>query len=66
VFLSAGGAKEVSFKLDKVSVSYWDDRRDCWVGEKGTYGVWVGTSSVDERAVKGEFEVEQELTWRGL
>lgn len=64
--LGAGGKKDVSFTLDKIAVSYWDDRRDCWVAEKGLYGVWVGTSSVDEGAVVGEFELEEEFTWRGL
>jgi len=66
VMLGAGGKKDVSFTLDKVSISYWDDRKDCWVAEKGIYGIWVGGSSFDDGAVVGEFHVEEEFTWRGL
>ena len=36
------------------------------MAEKGAYGIWVGSSSVDEGAVVGEFQLEEEFTWRGL
>ena len=64
VFLGSGGSKTVSLTLDKVSLSYWDDRENCWVAEKGMYGVMVGTG--DGKWERGDFALEQEFTWTGL
>ncbi|KAF8993944.1 glycoside hydrolase family 3 protein [Cyathus striatus] len=56
---------EVKVTLDKYAVSYWEERIESWVVEKGSYGVSVGSSSVELGLVE-RFEVLKGLEWNGL
>jgi beta-glucosidase len=58
--LKLGEAKKVELELPlKYAGSYWDEERDMWALEKGTYGLLVGD-------LKGEFQVETSKWWKGL
>ncbi|KAL8276554.1 hypothetical protein RQP46_011044 [Phenoliferia psychrophenolica] len=65
VALVGGKRKAIQIAVGPTSLATWDEKMSCWVVEKGTYGVQVGTSSADIRA-KDEWVVEQELVWAGL
>jgi beta-glucosidase len=56
VHLAPGESGEVSFKLNKDDLSFFDVSRRQWVAEPGTFEVLVGGSSRDIR-LKGEFEL---------
>ena len=59
-------AKAVAVKFSKkYATSFWDEARDSWISEKGTYLVLVGNSSADV-PLRGEFEVATTTWWRGL
>ncbi|KAH8920527.1 glycoside hydrolase family 3 protein [Atractiella rhizophila] len=63
--LPPGESATVKMTVDFGSLSYWDDRRKCWVAEKGEYDVCIG-ASVEDIRLKGTIENEDEFTWRGL
>ncbi|KAH8926326.1 glycoside hydrolase family 3 protein [Atractiella rhizophila] len=63
--LPPGESATVKMTVDFGSLSYWDDRRECWVAEKGEYDVYVG-ASVEDIRLEGTIENEDEFTWRGL
>lgn len=65
--LSAGASEEVTLKLDKYAVSYWDEKYSTWNVDKGIYTVRVGGSSGEEALVlSGQFGVSKSFTWNGL
>jgi beta-glucosidase len=65
--LPAGGSKDVTLKLDKYAVSYWDEKYSTWNVDKGVYTVRVGGSSANESLVlSAQFEVSKSFTWNGL
>jgi beta-glucosidase len=60
VLLKPGQTREVEVPLElKYVGSYWDEERDSWVLERGTYGVLVG-------GLQGKFEVKKSQWWKGL
>ncbi|KAF2098736.1 putative beta-glucosidase I [Rhizodiscina lignyota] len=68
-FLQPAEEQYVEILLErKYATSYWNEREDSWVEEKGKYGVWVGSSSDfdDGRGLIGEFEISKKSTWRGI
>lgn len=56
VKLAPGESKLVSFVIDKSALSYYDDRKQCWVCEPGKFEALVAASSADIRGKAG-FEV---------
>jgi len=65
--LQAGASKEITLKLDKYAVSYWDEKYSTWNVDKGVYTVRVGGSSARESlALSAQFEVPKSFTWNGL
>jgi len=65
--LKAGASEEVTLKLDKYAVSYWDEKYSTWNVDKGIYTVRVGGSSAEEALVlSGQFGVLKPFTWNGL
>jgi len=67
VFLEKVESKTVNLEVElKYAASFWDEIRDAWVMEKDTYEIIVGTSSADNGALKGSFEVEKTSWWNGL
>ena len=47
VFIRAGEAARVEFKLDRRSFAYWDEENHCWAVDSGIYTVMAGANSVD-------------------
>lgn len=45
VFLNAGEEKEIVFKLNKRSFSYYDVNEKDWVTQNGEYSIYIGASS---------------------
>lgn len=63
--LEAGKTEKVTIKMDKYAVSYWDDKINFWVVEKGEYDVKVGTSSED-LPLSASIKTDTYLEWSGL
>lgn len=67
IFLQKGESQVVKVEVGfKYATSFWDEIRNAWVMEKDSFEVIVGTSSVDDNALKGNFEVETTSWWNGL
>ncbi|KAK7040389.1 hypothetical protein VNI00_009866 [Paramarasmius palmivorus] len=63
--LQPGKSETVEVKFDKYAVSYWDDRWNAWVVDKGEYGLKAGTSSVD-LPLSAKFVLSKGFEWNGL
>lgn len=57
IWLMPGERKRVRFKLDREAYAYWDIDDHKWLVEKGSYTLYVGSSSQDIR-----FEVSNDIT----
>ncbi|KFY06333.1 hypothetical protein V491_08701, partial [Pseudogymnoascus sp. VKM F-3775] len=69
VFLAAKETKRVEVKVQvKYATSFWDEARDAWISEKGTYKVFASDSSqlVEGRYLEGGFEVAKTSWWNGV
>ena len=70
VVLKKGETQTVEVEIErKYAASFWDEIRDSWIVEKGTYDVLVGNSTDEESGVKllvGSFEVQTTSWWKGL
>jgi beta-glucosidase len=67
VFLEKGEDKLVEVPIEiKYAASFWDEIRDAWVVENDTYEVIVASSSSEEGALRGNFEVEATSWWNGI
>jgi beta-glucosidase len=65
VFLQPGETKKVEIVVEKkLATSWWDEQREKWTSEKGTYEVLV-TGTGDE-VLKSSFEVGKTRYWLGL
>lgn len=64
----APGASEVAkLAFDKYGVSYWEERIQRWVVEKGVYRVRVGPSSApQDLGMSAEFVIRNRLEWVGI
>lgn len=47
VSLLAGEEKEVAFTVDRQALSFYDDRKQAWIAEKGDFEVLIGASASD-------------------
>lgn len=65
VTLEPHQSKVVMLPLDKYAVSYWNERLERWIVEKGEYKVQVGTSSED-LPLAGRLIIEKTIEWNGL
>nr|KAK5442199.1 beta-glucosidase [Exophiala xenobiotica] len=66
VFVKAGATEKVRiFMSKKYAASFWDEARDSWTMEKGTYDVLVGDSSAST-PLQGQFKVRETRWWKGL
>ncbi|RDW78721.1 beta-glucosidase H [Aspergillus mulundensis] len=65
VRLEPGESKTVEIVVEKkLATSWWDEKRDAWTSEKGTYGVQV--TGTGEGVLTAEFEVGKTRFWTGL
>ncbi|KAL4737499.1 glycoside hydrolase superfamily [Aspergillus similis] len=65
VHLEPGESKDVEIVVEKkLATSWWDEKREAWVSEKGVYGVQV--TGTGEGVLTAEFEVEKTRFWTGL
>ncbi|TFY70236.1 hypothetical protein EVG20_g2781 [Dentipellis fragilis] len=65
VTVKAGENMQVGIDLDRDALGYYDERRRAWIAEKGTFEVWVGSSS-RQIFLKGSVELKDTITWDGL
>ena len=63
--LAPGKSESVDIKLDKYALSYWDDKINSWVVEKGNYGVMIGLSSED-LGLSSQVNLDKGFEWNGL
>lgn len=63
--IAPGASARVVLSLDRLAVSYWEERISRWVIERGEYGLSVGPSS-DVLPLKTTFVVNKQLEWNGL
>jgi beta-glucosidase len=63
--LAEGQSEMVSMKLDKYSVSFYDESDAVWRAQKGTYTVLVGTSAADI-TTRASFTIPEDFIWLGL
>ncbi|KAJ9488659.1 hypothetical protein VN97_g4639 [Penicillium thymicola] len=65
VFLQPGESKTVQLVVEKkLATSWWDEEREQWISEKGTYQVLVTGTGAEE--LRGEFDVGKTRFWLGL
>ncbi|KAJ5836775.1 Glycoside hydrolase superfamily [Penicillium robsamsonii] len=65
VFLQPGETKTVQLVVEKkLATSWWDEEREQWISEKGTYKVLVTGTGAEE--LHGEFDVGKTRFWLGL
>jgi beta-glucosidase len=66
VVVEKGSSKTVEVVIEKkYATSFWDEERDQWIEESGTYDVLVGNSSANT-PLKASFEVAETSWWSGL
>ncbi|KKY27000.1 putative glycosyl hydrolase family 3 n terminal domain-containing protein [Phaeomoniella chlamydospora] len=69
VFLTKGTNKTISLDIPlKYACSYFDERRDQWIFEKGQYTVIVSDSSRLEtgKYVEADFKIDKTIWWSGM
>ncbi|KOS42623.1 hypothetical protein ACN38_g6479 [Penicillium nordicum] len=65
VFLQPGESKTVQLVVEKkLATSWWDEEREQWISEKGTYQVLITGTGAEE--LRDEFEVGKTRFWLGL
>ncbi|CAG8012108.1 unnamed protein product [Penicillium salamii] len=65
VFLQPGETQTVQLVVEKkLATSWWDEEREQWISEKGTYQVLVTGTGADQ--LHGEFDVGKTRFWLGL
>lgn len=66
IHLGSKGSREIAIPIDTVrATSFWDEGKERWCSEKGTYKVLVGSSS-EGPFLQAEFEVSKTQWWTGL
>lgn len=65
VFLQPGESKKVQLSVEKkIATSWWDEQREQWISEKGSYEVLVTGTGSEE--LRGGFDVGKTRFWLGL
>jgi beta-glucosidase len=65
VFLQPSESKTVQLVVEKkLATSWWDEEREQWISEKGSYQISVTGTGAEE--LHGEFEVGKTRFWLGL
>ena len=66
VFVPPGESVQAEVKIiRKYATSFWDEARDTWVEERGTYSIVVGESSACT-PLRGELVVDETNVWTGV
>lgn len=63
IYLEPGEKRAVEIPINRYSTAVWDEKRNSWCCEKGTY-----TASVvgGETTLESSFELEKSVFWNGL
>jgi len=64
VALAPGETKTVTLVLDRDALAYWNDAKQAWVAEAGTFEVLLGSSSRDMRA-RAMFRLAETVVFGG-
>ncbi|OJJ48910.1 hypothetical protein ASPZODRAFT_149888 [Penicilliopsis zonata CBS 506.65] len=65
VFLQPGEEKTVRLVVEKkLATSFWDEEREAWVSEAGTYGLLI--TGTGDQILEDEFVVNRTRYWVGL
>lgn len=70
--LAPGASTVVRLALDRLAVSFWDERFGVWSVEKGVWEVRVGESvgdvvdGEDKKGLKATFEIAKGFEWTGI
>jgi beta-glucosidase len=63
VLLNPGESATVKLQLDQRSFAYWNTSTEKWDAVKGTYNVWIGSSSqLSDLTLKGQVTLPAEVT----
>jgi beta-glucosidase len=62
ISLAPGETRKVSFTLSPERLAFWDQKRNAWVVEPGSFEVMVGGSSADVR-LRGEIRAASPGQW---
>lgn len=65
VSLGAGKSRQVEIDLKRDAFSFYDEERKCWVVQKGTYEVQVG-SSLEKVELSESIVLKETFVWNGL
>ena len=65
VSLAIGEQKTIVLSIPKDATAVWDEKREYWCCEQGTYNVSIVTAPGQE-VLEGEFRVEEDEFWSGL
>ena len=63
--LAPNSSGTATISLDKYALSYWDERREAWKANVGTYVISVGRSS-DDILLSDSFQLHEGFEWVGL
>lgn len=63
--LGPNESAEVSVKLDRYALAYWDERANGWRADAGEYIVKVGSSSADT-PLEATFKIKKGFGWSGI
>ncbi|KAF4555315.1 Glycosyl hydrolase family 3 C-terminal domain-containing protein 7 [Elsinoe fawcettii] len=67
VDLAPGEAKTIEIELDKYALSFWDEKTDKWLAEKGAFEVIIARSADPKSEVlKGELTLGTSFSWTGV
>ncbi|KAM5346018.1 hypothetical protein ACJ41O_011879 [Fusarium nematophilum] len=67
VWVKASKKITARITLDKYAFSFWDESRDQWIAEKGSYQVIIGRGA-DPKAeiLRHDLELTEDLAWSGV
>lgn len=67
VFLERGEEKLVDVPIEiKYAASFWDEIRNAWIMEKGSFEVIASNTSAEDAVLRASFELETTSWWNGL
>lgn len=67
VMVKAGGMEAVKIEIPlKYATSYWDEIRESWIVEAGSYDIEVCDGTGQQQSLMSNVEIEETVWWNGL